>query len=307
MTDADVDGSHIRTLLLTFFYRQMPELIERGYIYIAQPPLFKVKKSKNERYVKDENALEKLLIASALDGAQLHSGGNVLAGSEFAQVVNDYHAMQHTITRLSKRYPREFITALMYAPQLNEQVLADASKIEAIFNALQVKLNTELAGAAYYEYSLREDSERHWFMPVITLTAHGVKHTYTMNKEFFLSADYRKLTEFGHKLNQLIQPDAYIERDNKKSAVSSFQHAVDWLIAEAKRGQTIQRYKGLGEMNPEQLWETTMDPTQRHLLQVKVEDAVAADQIFTTLMGDEVEPRRQFIETNALEASNIDV
>ncbi|RDI46539.1 DNA gyrase subunit B [Aquicella lusitana] len=308
MTDADVDGSHIRTLLLTFFYRQMPELIEKGYIYIAQPPLFKVKRNKQERYVKDEKALEDLLLQMALDGTSFYPGeGSLLTDAELKALVNEYHAMMAIVSRLSKRYPREFIEALMYAPYLSETLLAQRGEMEKLIKQLQEKLNSRQSATTYFEIELVEETERHWWLPKLKTTSHGVTNSILINKDLFLSPDYRKLTESGHRLNQLITPSAYIQRDDKKQPVETFGQAMNWLINEAKKGQSIQRYKGLGEMNPDQLWETTMDPERRCLLQVKVEDAVAADQIFTTLMGDEVEPRRQFIESNALEVINLDV
>lgn len=308
MTDADVDGSHIRTLLLTFFYRQMPELIERGYIYIAQPPLFKVKKSKQERYVKDEKALDDLLLQTALNGASLYFGDtHHLTGQALEQLVNDYHNIMQIINRIAKRYPKEVVEALMYAPAINESLLVNREEMEKIFNDIQLKLNTRTNISAFYDVEYIEETERHWWLPQITVTNHGVSHKIIINKDLFLSLDYRKVTDFGNKMNQLIKPGAFIQRDDKKESIENFAQAINWLIAEAKKGQTIQRYKGLGEMNPDQLWETTMDPAKRVLLQVKVEDAVAADKIFTTLMGDEVEPRRQFIETNALEVINLDV
>lgn len=308
MTDADVDGSHIRTLLLTFFYRQMPELIEKGYIYIAQPPLFKIKKNKQERYVKDEKELDGLLFQSALEGAIFYPGdGSQLSGSDLAQLVNEYHAMLNLINRLAKRYPKECLEALMYAPAFNETQLSQHDTMESRVKSIQDRLNIQSVESSYYSIELIEDSERHWWLPQVTITSHGVSNKYLITKELFLSPDYRKLTDFGDRLNQLIKLGAYIQRDEKKQLVESFAQAMNWLIAEAKKGQTIQRYKGLGEMNPDQLWETTMDPEKRVLLQVRVEDAVAADQIFTTLMGDEVEPRRQFIEANALAVNNLDV
>lgn len=308
MTDADVDGSHIRTLLLTFFYRQMPELIERGYIYIAQPPLFKVKKGKQERYVKDEKALDDLLFQSALDGSTLYPGdGSSLTGEALELIVNEYHAMMGIINRLGKRYPKEFLHPLMMMPGLTETHLANREHMQAVMSAMQDKLNRESTNSAYYAISLEQDPERLWWLPIISITNHGITTNTLINKDLFLSSDYRKLADFGMRLSQLVKPGAVIQRDEKKQIIENFAQAIQWLLAEAKKGQTIQRYKGLGEMNPDQLWETTMDPTKRVLLQVRVEDAVAADKIFTCLMGDEVEPRRQFIETNALAAVNLDV
>lgn len=308
MTDADVDGSHIRTLLLTFFFRQMPELIEKGYIYIAQPPLFKVKKNKQERYVKDEKSLEDLLIHSALDNAFVYPGNDSnITGPALEKLVKDYLSIMHLINRLSKRYPKEILEALMYTAFFTEAELANQVEMEKRLKVLQDLLNKKNLGLAYYEISIVEDAEKNWFLPAIAVTSHGVKHNYLINKDLFLSSDYQKITNFGSQLNSLLKEGAYVERDGKKQPVSSFAEIMEWLINEAKKGQSIQRYKGLGEMNPDQLWETTMDPDKRCLLQVKVEDAIAADQIFTTLMGDEVEPRRVFIETNALEVVNLDI
>jgi DNA gyrase subunit B len=306
MTDADVDGSHIRTLLLTFFYRQMPELIERGYIYIAQPPLFKLKKGKQEYYVKDEKALEDLLFQAALENASLVTAEKVIQGQALKTLVSEYQAIKSVIARLARRCPREVIEAFMYASPLNETILLQQDKMEAYVKEIQDKLNAQNINIAYYEISLHQDADKHW-MPHITLTSHGVKHVTLLHKDLFLSADYTKLVTFGQQLAELIKPGTYIQREEKKQAITLFTQAIDWLLNEAKKGQSFQRYKGLGEMNPEQLWETTMDPQKRRLLQVKVEDAVAADQIFATLMGDEVEPRRKFIEFNALDVTNLDV
>lgn len=308
MTDADVDGSHIRTLLLTFFYRQMPELIERGYIYIAQPPLFKIKKAKHEQYVKDEKELETLLVESALEGATLYPGdGSSLAGDTLKKHADHFFQAMAIINRLSKRYPRVILEELMYLPALTESQLTDKTVMEHTIQKLQAVIKARGFTSDYYEINLVKEPERNWWLPQVKITSHGVTHNYMINKDLFLSADYRKLSEIGNVLTKLIRPEAYIERETKKQSIKSFDDAMKWLIAEAKRGQTIQRYKGLGEMNPDQLWETTMDPEKRCLLQVRVEDAVAADQIFTTLMGDEVEPRRQFIEQNALYVVNLDV
>lgn len=307
MTDADIDGSHIRTLLLTFFYRQMPELIERGYIYIAQPPLFKVKKGKQEYYVKDEQALEILLMQSALQQSTLFLGNNeTLSGDTLTTLVNTYYARLTSIQRLGKRYPAKFIEGLMYAPPILEENLKDRAWMENVVQELVDKINQKCGLAAYYEAALQQTAEGAW-LPEITINSHGIKVKSLIDNDFFKSGEYQKIKEFGQMIVNLIQPGAYVQREEKKCAVSSFAEAVKWMMDEAKKGQTFQRYKGLGEMNPDQLWETTMDPDKRRLLQVRVEDAIAADKIFTTLMGDEVEPRRQFIELNALEAVNIDI
>lgn len=307
MTDADVDGSHIRTLLLTFFYRQMPELIERGNVYIAQPPLFKLKKNKQEMYVKDEDALEALLKGAAIKGAVLHTDdGSKVQERELTISVDEYYEAQHIIERYTKRYPKDLLSVLMYAPVITEATLSDHQIMETICNDMATLLNKDNL-ASYYEIELKEDKEGHWWLPTVYMTSHGVKHTYKMTRDFFISPDYTRMTEVGQRLLALVKPGAKVERDGKIHAVASFKEMIAWLVKQAKKGQTIQRYKGLGEMNPDQLWETTMDPDTRCLLQVKVEDAVAADKIFTTLMGDEVEPRRQFIEENALDVENLDI
>lgn len=307
MTDADVDGSHIRTLLLTFFYRQMPELIEKGYIYIAQPPLFKLKKGKSEQYVKDEKTLESLLMASALEGTILHTGDQQITGETLKTHADQFLSAMGIIRRLSKRYPQAVLEDLMYLPAVTEAQLTDKSKMEALIQKLKETIKARGFTSDYYEFKLTKEPERQWWLPEVTITSHGVKRNYLINKDLFTSSDYRKLNEIGMSLKQLIKADAVVERENRRESVKNFADAMRWLITEAKRGQTIQRYKGLGEMNPDQLWETTMDHERHCLLQVKVEDAVAADQIFTTLMGDEVEPRRQFIEQNALNVVNLDV
>lgn len=309
MTDADVDGSHIRTLLLTFFYRQMPELIERGHIYIAQPPLYKIKKGKQEQYIKDNDALEASLIQSALDGASLDLGNHTppVTGLALEKLMLDYQAAMMTIRRLSRRYPQALLNALIYLPVLAEAKLAQKTEIEAWIKQLQAYLDTKESITTQYALNLTEDPERHLWLPKITLSHHGVQHDYVVNRDFFISAEYRKLTELGAKLRELLHEGAFVKRADKQQSIDTFAEAVDWLIAEAKKGQGIQRYKGLGEMNPDQLWETTMNPDARRLLQVRIEDAVAADQIFTTLMGDQVEPRREFIEINALDVVNLDI
>jgi DNA gyrase subunit B len=311
MTDADVDGSHIRTLLLTFFYRQMPELIERGYIYIAQPPLFKIKKGKQEQYIKDADALDASLIQSALDGAMLHVGRNTPAVSGIAleSLMLEHQAINSVIKRLSKRYhyPQALLEVLIHIVPIDEAKLAQHDFMLAAVNEMNEKLSVYNDAAMHYQVSLVEDKEKHSWLPRIALGHHGMKSSILINKDFFISPEYRKLTAMGSKLKDLLQHDAFIQRGDKQQPINSFTQAVIWLLEEAKKGQSIQRYKGLGEMNPDQLWETTMNPETRRMSQVKVEDAVAADKIFTTLMGDQVEPRRAFIENNALEVINLDV
>lgn len=308
MTDADVDGSHIRTLLLTFFFRQMPELIEKGYIYIAQPPLFKIKKGKNERYVKDEKSLNELLTKNALEGASLQlDNAKIVEEEALNRLVDDYYSMIQILNRLGKRFPKEFLEELIYSELIDDAFLSDESKMQKLMKEIEINLNRLTNGAAFYTISLQLDTERNWYLPVIKIVTHGVSKEIKFNRDLFLSTDFKKVNEFGLYASNLFKNTVSIHREGKNLAVNHIKDAIAWLIQEAKKGQGIQRYKGLGEMNPDQLWETTMDPSTRTLLQVRVEDAVAADKIFTTLMGDEVEPRRAFIETNALTVENLDI
>lgn len=309
MTDADVDGSHIRTLLLTFFYRQMPELIERGYIYIAQPPLYKVKKGKQEQYIKDNEALDASLVQSALDGASLFAGQGMpaITGVALEKLVLEYQIVVGIIRRLSRRYPQALLETLIYLPPLDESKFADKEAVEKVIEELKVRLAAKENVTTQYFIEAVEDPEKHIWLPKVTMLHHSVGHSYLINKDLFLSSEYRKMTELGSKLNGLLHDGSYMQRGDKQYHTHSFAEAITWLMAEAKKGQTIQRYKGLGEMNPEQLWETTMDTETRRLLQVRIDDAVSADQIFTTLMGDQVEPRRAFIDSNALNVENLDI
>ena len=310
MTDADVDGSHIRTLLLTFFYRQMPELIERGHIYIAQPPLYKIKKGKQEQYMKDDEALELSLVQAALDGAALYASTDTpaITGAALEKLLVEFQSVHAIIHRLSRRYPKAILESLIYAPAIDESTLLQRESVEDLNKYMADRLNTShIEGSIIYSFGLLEDNEKHYWQPEVTITHHGVDHKVLINKDLFLSSEYKKLTALGAKLHDLLHQGAYVQRGDKKQNITTFDEAVTWLMAEAKKGQTIQRYKGLGEMNPDQLWDTTMNTETRRLLQVTIEDAVSADKIFTTLMGDQVEPRRAFIELNALDVVNLDV
>lgn len=309
MTDADVDGSHIRTLLLTFFYRQMPELIERGHIYIAQPPLYRVKRGKQEQYVKDDEALQQYLTQIALDEAELHVNAQAPAikGLALQQLTERFHKTKSLIQRLSHRYPPAILEAMTHIFALGMDKLKDQEAVQSWVNACVTQLETQKHDTNVYRITCEKDVDHDCYIPVVSVNTHGVENICRFNPEFFNSSEYQFLLHSGEEFSTLLEKGASISRGEKKVSVQSFQNALDWLMAEAKKGQQIQRYKGLGEMNADQLWSTTMDPLARRLLQVRIEDVISADQIFTTLMGDHVEPRREFIETNALNVSNLDI
>ena len=299
MTDADVDGSHIRTLLLTFFYRQMPELVERGHIYIAQPPLYKIKQGKEERYLKDDQEMKIYLLKVALKNAVLcpSKDATLIEGKPLEQIAKQYFLAEAVIDRLSRFTAPEASHALLMLPLLSlddvkqAQVCAEQLE-EACGGNIKVSVEPDAVG------DLRFRLEKLF---------HGNYSVSYMDKEFLKGSDYAQIRQTAEVLNGLISSGAYISRGEQKLAVSNFKQAIEWLLAEAKRGINVQRYKGLGEMNPEQLWETTMDTKNRILLRVRIEDAISADEIFTTLMGDVVEPRRAFINKNALGVVNLDV
>jgi len=305
MTDADVDGSHIRTLLLTFFYRQMPELVEGGHIYIAQPPLYKIKKGKQERYVKDDAEMERYLTEVALNNAALFSTEDAVAieGNALALLVEEYQTVTTIITRLSSHYYPAFLEQLIYQSAIPN--LTDEAAMTPWLEEVEQRLNQGLPTGTSYKLSIGATGNASYVN--VSFNRHGINTDYHVPSEFFASNEYQKIVDFSNKINGLIGVGSYVERGERRESVSNFAQAVAWLLSEARRGQHVQRYKGLGEMNPEQLWETTMDKDKRRLLQVKIEDAIAADETFNTLMGDNVEPRREFIEKHALQASNLDI
>lgn len=308
MTDADVDGSHIRTLLLTFFYRQMPELIERGHIYIAQPPLYKVKRGKQEQYVKDQAEMECYLTQLALDEAQLHLSADspAITGTTLETLLQQYNTTRQVINRLARRYDRDLLEALLFQSlAVADDQLHAEHYAEWISNAV-TNLNQRVTGERTYASELHKADDESWSVEV-KVYQHGLDHPVQLDQGFFQTPEMQLLLRMNRELDGLLGEGAYVQRGERKQAVQRFDEVVNWLTQEASRGLTISRYKGLGEMNPDQLWETTMNPEARRLLQVRIEDAIAADEIFTTLMGDQVEPRREFIETNALAVSNLDI
>ena len=309
MTDADVDGSHIRTLILTFFFRQMRELVENGHIFIAQPPLYKVSKGKSELYVKDDDALLVYLTQKALENAALYVNASApgIQGTALESLVAKFRHVGDIINRMSLVYPVELLEALVYISQLEGKLLQNSSDLEPWCAELEKCLEETYSGTHRYKVSIKEDKERNLFIPNVEITAHGVPHYHSLGRDFFASNEYAAMVELGKTVQGLIEEGAYVKRGEREQPVSSFKDALTWLMAESRRGISTQRYKGLGEMNPEQLWDTTMDPENRRMLVVTIEDAIAADQMFTTLMGDHVEPRREFIETNALSVVNLDV
>lgn len=310
MTDADVDGAHIRTLLLTFFYRQMPELIERGHIYIAQPPLYRIKRGKQVNYIKDDNALDDYLTQVALQEASLFVNKNApaITGLALEKIIHQYRDVMNILKRLARRYPKEILELLIYLAAVKAQDLQSEAVMQQWVAVLRAKAQQEInIEGVLYKFELTLHEERRVFLPEITINTHGVATKYYLGADFFCSHDYQNIVQLGQVLDGLLEIGAYIQRGDKTHETESFKAALTWLLEEAKKGQQFQRYKGLGEMNPDQLWETTMDPSVRRMLQVKVDDAIAADAIFTTLMGDNVESRREFIEANALLVGNLDI
>jgi DNA gyrase subunit B len=301
MTDADVDGSHIRTLLLTFFYRQMPELVERGHIYIAQPPLFRAKLGKEERYLKDEHELNEHMLRLALVDAALLPGSNrdPIRGDPLAELAKSYLVTEAVIERVARWIDRDVLEALLRGVQID---LSRRDLAEASASALAAALSEQPV-----RVSARFDPKTERYQVRVEHTRHGNVRVTAVDQEFVHSGDYAQIRSAAETLRGLVGVGAIVQRGEKQHPVKDFGEAMRWLLGEVGKSVSLQRYKGLGEMNPAQLWETTMDPAARRLLRVQIEDGIAADEIFTKLMGDEVEPRRAFIESNALGARNLDI
>ena len=310
MTDADVDGSHIRTLLLTFFFRQMPELVERGHIYIAQPPLYKLKKGKHEQYIKDNDALEEFLISNAIDELALHISAEApaITGAALASVIADYQVSQKSLQRLTQRYPASLLDALLELEAFKadhnherDYVESWAEQLRVAIEKLQPSLRPEITLESFErENSLGEKSAHYW--PRVTVYVHNLPHAYLLDAGLLNSAEYARLLKNAKSWFKLLEEGAYLQKGERRIQVNSFHQVWQHILQDSRRGMMIQRYKGLGEMNAEQLWETTMDPENRNMLQVTIDDAIEADRMFSCLMGDDVEPRRAFIEENALNA-----
>jgi len=287
----------------------MPELIDRGYIYIAQPPLYKIKQGKSEQYVKDDDALFAHLTQNALEGALFYPGNGAPAISALAlnDLVQKYRHLEKLLKKYSRRYPQDILQKVLDNKLLTADEFTNQVTMQDWVSQLTTKLQNTNKPNQQYKIELQNGHEGQQSCMLITSQQNGSSHTTVFSQDFWDLKDYKLMHSINSELVNTIDSDAKIERGNKSIQIHTFAEALNWLMSEAQRGQTIQRYKGLGEMNPEQLWETTMDPEVRRMLQVTVEDAIAADEIFTTLMGDCVDPRREFIEANALDAENIDI
>lgn len=310
MTDADIDGSHIRTLLLTFFFRQMPELIERGHIYIAQPPLYKVKRGKQEQYVKDDAALNQYLRQVALENAAFIPSAGVppISGMALEGLLKEYHQVNEVMAKLSRRYPKAILQAMVHHTSAPRGAFDQEETVRNWWLGATDLFMEYAEPNTSFRLDFKLEEESGLYSPLIVIRANGVEIVHPIRAAFFDSNEYQLLNGFGQKVKDLIHPgESIIRRGSEERVIQRFDQMVDFLMVEARKGQNISRYKGLGEMNPDQLWETTMDPNVRRLLKVTINDAMVTDQLFNTLMGDQVEPRRDFIQQNALDAKNIDV
>jgi len=308
MTDADVDGSHIRTLLLTFFFRQMPELIERGHVYIAQPPLYKIKRGKREQYVRDEAEMAEIVVSLALDGAALYPGPDAppITGEAFEDLVKTYQKAAAAVERLGRLYDSRVLWAMLEAEPMPQPRSVTNPAVTEWFSGILDSLSSDRAGATRYRLGpVSQIDDTHQLR--LDRLEHGATLSQHISDDTLASRDFQAILTLSERLKTLLDEGAFLKRGERVHPIQRFSAAMDWLLQEGRRGLSVQRYKGLGEMNADQLWETTMNPESRRLLQVRIEDAIRADEIFTTLMGDQVEPRRDFIETRALSAENVDI
>ncbi|CAD83545.1 DNA gyrase subunit B [Candidatus Blochmanniella floridana] len=309
MTDADVDGAHIRTLLLTFFYRYMPEIIDKGHIFIAQPPLYKVQKGNQSQYIKDEEEMYQYQISMAVRYACLYVDPYAPPISEevLEQLIFERYLIQKIIIRMERQFPKELLNQLIFHSVLSEKQWSNYVDVEIWMKSLIELLKRSEKYGSHYSFIIRNNNKENFFEPILRIRTYGIDTDYPLGIDFIKSYEYRKLVTFGKKMNELLLSNhSYIQYKNDRKKINSFDQAIEWLMQESRKGLIIQRYKGLGEMNPDQLWETTMNPKNRCMLKVTVRDALEADNLFSTLMGDVVEPRRIFIEDNALKAKNVD-
>ena len=308
MTDADVDGAHIRTLLLTFFYRHLKEVVERGHVYIAQPPLYKVRRGKQEQYLKDEDALDAYLTNLALDGAAIDlSSGDSISGEVLERLIEIYRGGRSVAEKLYRLYPYEALHGMLFVNPVTLSDLGNETRMQQFASELTEQLPSDPREGMFFRVAVEPDPERSESRIIVERIQHGLTDRFVFGHQFFDGGDFEQIAKAAGLLVGLMDQGTTVSRGDKTAETAEFEQAYDWLMSEARRGPQIQRYKGLGEMNPEQLWETTMDSSTRRLLKVTVEDMIAADQIFVTLMGDDVEPRREFIEANALNVSNLDI
>jgi DNA gyrase subunit B len=304
MTDADVDGSHIRTLLLTFFYRQMPEIVDKGYLYIAQPPLYKVKKGQKERYLKNEQDLAEYLLTSGLEGVQVKCDGKIVPGPQIIPALKAASHFSKSVERAGKKIHADILRGLIFSG-MRADTLKDKAKFDQTLTAITKGIRND---EVMFEYTLAKDAEHDSWFANISNVIHGSKRIASINSNLLESPEYEELVKYVEVMKTLGKGPFVLSAEGKADVtISTVEELSTHVVEAAKSGTTIQRYKGLGEMNPEQLWETTMDPARRTLLKVSVDDAIEADGIFSVLMGDQVEPRRQFIEDNALRVRNLDV
>ncbi|CAL1328962.1 DNA topoisomerase (ATP-hydrolyzing) subunit B [Candidatus Providencia siddallii] len=308
MTDADVDGSHIRTLLLTFFYRQLPEIIERGHLYIAQPPLYRIKKGKKEYYIKNNEELDEFLFSIALDGAELFLDTKLPAinKEKLKKLIIEFNSINQITQQFEYLYPKYFLNNLFYQKSPTENDFRNIKKINKWIKQLINKLENNKKFNDNFKYTITKNNESKLYEFTILINHNGTNNSYNFNYNFFNSNEYKNIINFNNSISNIIKKNAYIKRGENYKNINNLKEAVDWLNLESRRGLSIQRYKGLGEMNPIQLWETTMNPLTRNMIRITIKNAISTDLLFTKLMGDSVEPRRAFIEENALKAKHID-
>ncbi|BAC24162.1 gyrB [Wigglesworthia glossinidia endosymbiont of Glossina brevipalpis] len=308
MTDADIDGSHIRTLLLTFFYRQMPEVIDRGYLFIAQPPLYKIKIGKNKKYIKNDNAMENFQIKRSVENAslKLNSKSSIISGKSLKNIIYDFLNIKKIISE-TEFSPKELLMYSLNQSELKKEHFLNKEKLKIWLLNLEKNIDELNSNKFKYSFEIIDKDCSGFYKFLLKKELYGIKKKYCINKNFINLIEYKTIVCLINKIDYISKKHAYVKKGNNRHNIKNIEEACNWLLKESRQGMTIQRYKGLGEMNPEQLWETTMNPVSRSMMQVTIKDAIVADQLFSTLMGDSVEPRKSFIKKNALNVSNIDI